>query len=250
MNLSAIKPLQYRLEEHPVYAKVQDLQGLRTFMQHHVFSVWDFMSLLKALQRELAPADTPWLPRRFASAQRFINEIVVEEESDEAPASSGKVRYLSHFEMYVESMEEVAADTVGISRFLDRVRVDGVHAALETDIAPAAACDFMRATFETVQKGKLHEVAAAFALGREHVVPRMFRSLLAGMNIDSEQAPTFHYYLSRHVDLDELEHGPMAMRMLDVLCEGDSTREIEALSAAQKALEARLKFWDSVQKAL
>ena len=79
MDLSAIKPLQDRLEEHPVYAKVQDLSGLRVFMQHHVFSVWDFMSLLKALQRELAPAETPWLPGRFSSAQRFINEIVLEE---------------------------------------------------------------------------------------------------------------------------------------------------------------------------
>ena len=33
MDLSAIKPLQGRLEEHPVYAKVQDLSGLRVFMQ-------------------------------------------------------------------------------------------------------------------------------------------------------------------------------------------------------------------------
>jgi len=250
MDLSAIKPLQDRLEEHPVYGKVQNLSGLRVFMQHHVFSVWDFMSLLKALQRELAPAETPWLPGRYASAQRFINEIVLEEESDEAPASAGTVRYLSHFEMYVESMEDVAADTASINHFLDRVRLDGVDAALETDIAPAAANDFMRTTFEIVQEGKLHEVAAAFALGREHVIPRMFRSLLTEMNIGSELAPTFHYYLSRHVDLDELEHGPMAMRMLDVLCEGHPFREAEAIGAAQKALEARLKFWDSVEKAL
>ena len=250
MDLSAIKPLQDRLEEHPVYGKVQNLSGLRVFMQHHVFSVWDFMSLLKGLQRELAPAETPWLPGRYASAQRFINEIVLEEESDEAPALAGTMRYLSHFEMYVESMEDVAADTASINHFLDRVRLDGVDAVLEAGIAPAAANDFMRTTFEIVQEGKLHEVAAAFALGREHVIPRMFRSLLAEMNIGSELAPTFHYYLSRHVDLDELEHGPMAMRMLDVLCEGHPSREAEALGAAQKALEARLKFWDSVEKVL
>ncbi|MFL2907649.1 MAG: DUF3050 domain-containing protein [Limisphaerales bacterium] len=250
MDLTVIKPLQDRLEEHPVYAKVKDLDRLRVFMQYHVYSVWDFMSLLKALQRELAPAQTPWLPGRFSSAQRFINEIVLEEESDEAPPMAGAVRYLSHFEMYVESMKDVAADTVGINHFLDRVRLDGVDMALKTDIAPAAANDFMRTTFEIVGEGKLHEVAAAFALGREHVIPRMFRSLLAEMNISAELAPTFHYYLSRHVDLDELEHGPMAMRMLDVLCEGHPFREAEALVAAQKALEARLKFWDSVELAL
>ena len=115
MDLTVIKPLQDRLEEHPVYAKVKDLNRLRVFMQYHVYSVWDFMSLLKALQRELAPAQTPWLPGRFSSAQRFINEIVLEEESDEAPTTAGTVRYLSHFEMYVESMEDVAADTAGIN---------------------------------------------------------------------------------------------------------------------------------------
>tara|TARA_B100000579_G_scaffold390371_1_gene364799 strand:+ start:770 stop:1522 length:753 start_codon:yes stop_codon:yes gene_type:complete len=250
MDLTVIKPLQDRLEEHSVYSKVKDLAGLRVFMQHHVYPVWDFMSLVKSLQRELAPTQTPWLPGRFTSAQRFINEIVLEEESDEAPATAGAVRYLSHFEMYVESMQEVASDTAGINHFLDRVRLDGVDAALKTDIAPAAANDFMRTTFEIVGEGKLHEVAAAFALGREHVIPRMFRSLLAEMNIGDELAPTFHYYLSRHVELDELEHGPMAMRMLDVLCEGHPFREAEAVVAAQKSLEARLKFWDSVEQAL
>ncbi len=185
-----------------------------------------------------------------ARARGKVNEIVLEEESDEAPATAGAVRYLSHFEMYVESMQEVASDTAGINHFLDRVRLDGVDAALKTDIAPAAANDFMRTTFEIVGEGKLHEVAAAFALGREHVIPRMFRSLLAEMNIGDELAPTFHYYLSRHVELDELEHGPMAMRMLDVLCEGHPFREAEAVVAAQKSLEARLKFWDSVEQAL
>ena len=121
MDLTVIKPLQDRLEEHPVYAKVNDMSGLRVFMQYHVYSVWDFMSLLKALQRELAPAQTPWLPGRFTSAQRFINEIVLEEESDDAPPMAGPVRYLSHSEMYLESMRDVAADTVGINLLLYRV---------------------------------------------------------------------------------------------------------------------------------
>ena len=49
MDLTVIKPLQDRLEEHPVYAKVKDLDRLRVFMQYHVYSVWDFMSLLKAV---------------------------------------------------------------------------------------------------------------------------------------------------------------------------------------------------------
>ena len=245
MDLAPLKPLQDRLEHHPVYAAVSDLPTLRVFMEHHVYSVWDFMSLLKALQQHAAPAAVPWLPGGNGSVQRFINEIVWQEESDEVPADGG-VQYLSHFEMYLAAMREVGAEVSAVELFLDLVRSEGIQSGLQSGVAPAPANEFMRGTFAVLDEGAPHAVAASFALGREQVIPRMFRTLLDQMGIGADEAPMFRYYLQRHMELDDEAHGPMAGRMLESLCGGDPVKEAHALAAAQRALEARIAFWDAL----
>ena len=245
MDLSPLKSLQDRLEHHPVYAAVRDLPTLRIFMEHHVYSVWDFMSLLKALQQYSAPAAVPWLPGGNGTVQRFINEIVWQEESDEVPAGN-EVRYLSHFQMYVAAMREVEAETASIDRFIEQVRTQGIQPALEEGAVPVPAADFVRSTFAVLNEAQPHAIAAAFALGREQVIPRMFRTLLDRMGIGPDEAPMFRYYLQRHMELDDEAHGPMSGRMLEALCEGKPAKEAQAMAVAGLALEARIKFWDAL----
>ncbi len=218
-------------------------------MEHHVFCVWDFMCLLKALQRELAPSGAPWFPDE-AEGRRLINEIVLAEESDVAPDSGDKRSFMSHFEMYIQAMEEVGANTLPVKTFLDEMKEKGVKSALLTETVPIPARIFVANTFEIIETRKPHLVASAFSLGRENVVPRMFRSLLREMKIDEKTAPMFHYYLKRHIELDEEEHWPMALEMLELLCSGSAQREREILDIAAQALESRNSFWNAVEAKL
>ena len=250
--LENVKKLRKELAIHPVYAAVTDMNDLTTFMQHHIYSVWDFMSLVKYLQNEIAPAQTPWLPFGDAKVQRFINDIVLEEETDVGIAlEDGTPTYTSHFNLYAQAMEEVKVGSSQLIReFISKVAAKSLDVAKETTNIPNAAKEFMETTFNFIKSDKPHVIAAAFALGREHIIPEMFRALLDKMNISREEAGVFHYYLDRHIELDGDFHGPMSMRMLELLCEDDKTKIAEAEEAALHAIKARIKFWDGVLLAI
>lgn len=240
-----IEGLRQRLDNHPIYGAVQTLDDLRVFMRHHVYSVWDFMSLIKYLQHAVAPARWPWTPVPDASVARFINELVLEEETDAAgPGREGD--FSSHFELYLGAMREVGADAGAPLAFIEAVRGQGLSAALALPQVPEPARQFSRITFGFIDSGRPHAVAAALALGREHVIPAMFRALLARMAVTEQQAPAFHYYLNRHIHLDEDFHAPLSLRLLDALCAGDAGKHAEAQAAAIAAVDARVAFWDGV----
>lgn len=81
-------------------------------MEHHVYAVWDFMSLLKYLQHHLTCTQSPWVPKGSAELRFFINEIVLGEESDEDPTGG----HISHFELYKRAMAEAGASHVSIDK--------------------------------------------------------------------------------------------------------------------------------------
>lgn len=249
-DLEPIRALQRELNQHPIYTEIKDRRDLQTFMSHHVFSVWDFMSLVKYLQGAVAPVQVPWVPHGDADLRYFINQLVLEEESDTSPSADGGIAYASHFEYYCRAMGEVGADAERPRRFVVLVAEEGLDAALRSNLPPQPALDFMQTTFGFIGEEKPHCVAAALAFGREKLIPAMFRQFLEGIQIGQAEAPSFHYYLERHITLDEDFHGPLSMKLLEKLCGGDPGRVAEAESAAQEALHARLRFWDGVLEAM
>ena len=114
---SRLEPLRYELLHHPVYQEIQQPEHLHVFMQHHVFAVWDFMSLLKTMQRTICGVSIPWTPPGDPLAARMINEIVLGEETDE----DGETGFASHFELYHRAMTACGADTTAIDSFIDRL---------------------------------------------------------------------------------------------------------------------------------
>ena len=251
-NLEHIRPLQDQLNAHPIYAAIRDRQDLGVFMTHHCFSVWDFMSLIKCLQRHIAPVQVPWMPTSDPALRYFINQLVLEEESDSIPAAEpgGTVRYGSHFELYCQAMHEIGADGDLPKRFLALVAERGIDQALYSDLVPLPARYFSETTFCFIHENKPHVAAAALAVGRERLIPGMFRELLRHMGLKPVQAPMFHYYLNRHIHLDEDFHGPLSMQLLTALCANDPQRLEEAETAAEEAICARIRFWDGVLEAI
>lgn len=247
ITAQVISGFKERLENHPIYGAVNSIEKLRCFMEHHVYSVWDFMSLIKYLQNAVAPTTYPWLPAGDPDVRRFINELVLEEESDQVvPGSDSGHEFSSHFELYCGAMNEIGANTKHILAFVERLKTQDITAALNDVHVPVPSKQFTQQTFEFIESGKPHQVAAALALGREHIIPCMFRSFLQNLGVTDKDAASFHYYLNRHVHLDEDFHAPLSLRLLNSLCEGDKQKQEEAIQAAELAVSTRIKFWDGV----
>ena len=242
--LSSLDHVRQRLRMHEVYRSLRSIDGVRVFMEHHVFAEWDFMCLLKALQQRLTCVSVPWLPKRSPLACRLINEIVMEEESDEIEAEN----YTSHFELYRSAMVEANADTACIDRFIALLKAGGsVREALERAHAPPAARAFVENTWSIVEGGSTRAIAAAFCFGREDPIPGMFRTIVSSLEKGFPgQLAIFAKYLDRHIDLDEGHHSPKAVEVLAGLCQDDPEKWREANTAALGALEARIDLWDAV----
>jgi hypothetical protein len=102
---------------------------------------------------------------------------------------------------------------------------------------------------EIVATSSPHVIAAAFAIGREDIIPTMFIEIVRGLRASgSSSLNLFHYYLQRHIQLDGDEHSELAERMLVNLCGDDTAKWRESAEAAVKSLRARVCLWDSVEK--
>ncbi len=244
----ALSDHRKKLLQHYIYQSLETLDDLKLFMQHHVFAVWDFMSLLKGLQRDLTCVTLPWMPKGSPVTRRLINEIVLEEETDVDQEGNP----VSHFELYLQAMNECGADKTQIDELLQSIAngmsIDG---ALDQVNVDATVKYFVRNTFSIINSGKTHAMAAAFTFGREDLIPDMFRHLIADLN---DRFPgkldTFIYYLDRHVQLDEEVHTPLALQMVNELCGDDDDKWQEALEVSIACIEQRIKLWDGIRNIL
>lgn len=247
-----------RLIGHPIYGLVTSPDRLRRFMETHVFAVWDFQSLLKAMQQRLTCTSLPWVPTADPEARRLVNEIVLDEESDELPeplasrlglhGPDGPPSALSHFELYQASMRQAGADTGPIDRLVRLVsRGTPLDEALDRCGAPPEAVDFVRHTFAVIGSGTTHEIVSAFSFGREDVIPDMFRNIVDSLAAEHPEAwDCFRFYLERHITHDDERHGPLCRRLLGRLCDDDPEKWAAANATARKCIEARIALWDAL----
>lgn len=242
--LNHLYPLRKELLNHPLYQEINEIETLQLFMEHHVFAVWDFMSLLKKLQIKLTCTSIPWIPNGKPKTRRLINEIVFAEESDiDAQGNTA-----SHFEMYLSAMVSAGASTDSTKRYIDFL-TQGIHWKEAAQLAqiPNNALQFISFTMNLIENGEIHEIAASFTLGREDLIPGMFTEIVQDLNQQQELEPML-YYLERHIELDGDEHGDLAWEMLVELCGNDEKKWEEAKFAAANSLKARIELWNGILK--
>jgi hypothetical protein len=245
-----------RLVRHRIYGLVNSAARLRRFMESHVFAVWDFQSLLKAMQQRLTCTSIPWVPTPDAEARRLVNEIVLDEESDELPEGGSA----SHFELYLDGMRAAGADTGPIDRMIEILQAgrfpqvgkpaatvgETVAQAMQAAGAPEAAQAFVRHSFAVIESGSTHGIVAAFTYGREDVIPDMFRSLVSSLASRDPAWARFHWYLERHIEADDEKHAPVCRRIMARLCGDDPAKWAEASTMARQCVEARIALWDAI----
>jgi hypothetical protein len=223
------------LTNHPMYQSLTSLDHVKVFMKYHAFAVWDFMSLLKSLQRKITCVETPWTDSKYGpEAVRLINEIVIAEESDLDQDGNAT----SHFALYIKAMDEIGADTSLVLNFIRDYNFD----PLPTQIKSMLAFHLGLA-----QEGKVHEVASSFFYGREKLIPGMFQSIVDILRLSALDCPHLIFYLERHIELDGEEHGPKALKCMNEILDSESEIE-EALVVAKKSLDVRYELWDFIHQ--
>ena len=228
-----------QIVNHPLYKKLNSVEDIAVLMEHHVYAVWDFMSLLKALQSILTCTSSPWKPVGDTQIRRLINSIVLEEESD--VDADGKPS--SHYEMYLDAMKQSGANTSPIEGFVTDVSSNNIPSVSE------GIDGFLKSTFDVIDSGEAHKIASAFTFGREDLIPDMFTAIVEEYNTNNK-LDKFVYYLERHIELDGGEHGPLALQLISDLCGEDETKWKEVEETAIESLIARKKLWDVVLNSL
>lgn len=232
---------------HPVYAQINDIEGLKKFTQFHVFAVWDFMSLLKSLQIGLTCVSLPWVPVGSANTRFLINEIVAGEESDVDELGNR----ISHFELYLKAMDQMGASIDLINALMAEIKLGkSIDQAIGDAHLPSKVKQFLHFTFNIAQNAPLHVKAAVFTFGREDLIPDMFTQILNEIySAHPEKVSVFKYYIERHIEVDGGHHSQLALEMVAELCGDSAQKWQEATDASIKSLEVRAALWDAILEA-
>ena len=222
--------------------QINDVDDLRVFMGLHVYAVWDFMHLLKGLQRTVG--------KHQPDLKTLVDELITEEESDHLPVGLGGPAELSHFEIYVCAMREIEADAGPMASRIDNMRRCSLKEMLADPTVPEASRAFMTNTQNCLEDGQPEVVAGAYTYGRELMMPTLFAELRNRLIQLQLPCPTLNWYLERHISLDGETHGPLAIKLVEKLIGDDPVAKNRVEVIKKKTLLAREEFWNRISETI
>lgn len=236
------------INHHKVFSALTSIERFRRFTEMHVYATWDFMCLLKALHRKLnGGSELLWLPPVRSYGEWLINPRLAIEENDITPKGN---HLLSHFELYLQAMQECGANTRGINAFIQYVKRDPpLSLLLAQNYLSETTRRYLAGTFDMIITKDSHILAACFAFAHEHIAENMFTHILQHlmpMAAVHDSLASFIYYFQRQIDLTGVLQGPQAETLLAILCGEDEVKWEDATDAAVFSLKSQLQFLDGI----
>jgi len=149
-------------------------------------------------------------------------------------------------------MQQIGANTLPIHQLTEWLSYGKTldEALYQLDIREETR-SFVRFTFEIINSGQIHKIAALFTFGREDLIPDMFIEILREMQSQGQtNIDKLLYYLERHIEIDGGDHGPISLQMMQEICGSDAIKWQEVAEVSIQALEKRYALWDGVQAKL
>ena len=250
-NNKSFSLLESKIEElnsHDLFKTSDNFskEDLKVFMEHHVFAVWDFMSIVKQLQHHICPSGYPWAPSKYTKngIAHLINEITFSEESDKDKNG----RFFSHFDLYIMAMKDIDANTENIKNFIDK-QCGSFNTSSKNinDIdIPQESLEFVRNTFDCLNTNKISNIAAIFTYGRETTIPDMFIKILNKIDSNNLSFSNLRLYINRHIEIDSSRHGPLSLKLFEHTCDNNQEIYDEAIEYAIISIDKRIGLWDGV----
>jgi hypothetical protein len=230
--------------QHPLFQHITSLEALQIYLEHNVFAVWDVMSLIKSLQKNLTCTQSPWVPVGNAGSRYFINEVVLGMESDVDDQNNRA----SQFELYLKAMLQLGSKTHHINQIIEDIRIGlPAHQALRKIGLPPVASSFADNTFTLIHAGKMHIQAAVFIFCRESLIPDNFILNVNEINrMTGNKASQFSWYLSRHMESDWAHYSYMGYDLVSQLCGENQHKWNEVEVAVCNTLERRISLYNSI----
>jgi hypothetical protein len=235
------------IDQHKIFSALTSIERFRRFTEMHVYATWDFMCLLKALHGKLnASSELLWLPPVQNYGVWLINPRLAIEENDVTP----KGDYFSHFEIYLQAMEQCGADTRRINAFIRYVERDPpLSLLLAQNYLPETIRGYLTDTFDMIINKDIHVLAACFAFAHEHIAENRFTQILQRLAplaaVHSDSLSLFIYYFQRQIDIN-VGNNMRSEFLLETLCGKDELKWEDAMEAAVLSLKSQLHLLDGI----
>ncbi|MBC7694980.1 MAG: DUF3050 domain-containing protein [Burkholderiales bacterium] len=238
-----IEPISQEIINHKVYSTIKTVKDITVFMEHHIFVVWEFMSLLKSFQKNLIGVNVSLVPVG-SSLSMFLTNDELREESD----VDEERKSTSHFELYLTAMEQAGCNMEPIHTFIKSLnkKIPVTESGLIAGI-PMESAEYIENTFSLNNADVLHIQAAVFTFGRANQISGMFISFVNELNKQTNnKISILKDYLERHIEVDGDHHSHPAYQLIEKLCGDDPLKWEKVTVAVKDTLRQRIILWNAI----